>query len=147
MGVFHSPETAYGKELWRWDHTIGEANPVDPTIKGMRPISHQMYPAMMYRVTDRNPLTFDREIVDSETQQSLAEKRGFVAGGQGKALEAYDAQQKEYATIAAHRNYEDRKLGEKAKAEADAYESEQDGHVAVIPEVPVKRKYTRKAVD
>ncbi len=140
MGVFHSPETAHGKELWKWDHTIAESNPIDPTIKGMRPIGHQDYPAMMYRVAERNPLTFTSEIAESETQRSLAEARGFVFGGQGKALEAYDGQQKEFATLAANRAYQDRKMSPEAQSEAARIESEIDGHVPVIEQAPIKKR-------
>lgn len=95
---------------------------------------------MMYRVTNRNPLTFEREIAESEAQRHSAEVRGFVYGGQGKALDAYDAQQADYAKLAANRAYQERHMGEKARAEAAAFDDSTDEHVPVIPETSIKRR-------
>jgi len=138
--IFHAPETAYGKELWKWDHYEDEQNPIDPSIRGMRPRGYRPYPASMYRVVERNPLQMEFEIAESDVQRRNLEQRGFVHGGQLAALEAYDGQQKEFATLAANRAYNDRKMSPEAQAEAAAFDAEADGHQPEIPAVPIKRR-------
>ena len=136
MAVIHSPESSAGKELWRWDHTTAERNPVDPSIRGMRPVSHQPYPKALYRVIERNPLTFEMQTAADEDAVARLTPRGFVVGGQKAAVEAYDAQQREFAALAANRAYQERRMSPAAQAEAAAYDAETDGHVPAIPELP-----------
>lgn len=113
-------------------------NPIDPTIRGEQPSTFQAYPARLYRVTNRKPLTFDGETVGSEVEQRNLESRGFVAGGQGEALKAYDAEQRSIAKLAANRAHGEQRMSPEAQAEAQQYEADADGHVPVIPEQPKK---------
>lgn len=146
MGVIVPIDSPYGKELWKWEHRQDETHPQDVTVRGMRPSSPQMYPAMMYKATGKNPWTFEKEIVSSEAEQRNLESRGFVAGGPGKAAEAFDALVQNAAVAAAHRNYEDRNIGERARAEVNAAEQASSRHLGEIPATPVPahRKRGRK---
>ncbi len=132
------PETNFGKEVWKWEHTTAESNPHDNSIKGMRPVHFQPYPAMMYRPLQKNPWRFDSAIAQSETEQRNLESQGFVAGGQGAAADRFDQMQQEIAVAAAARNYEDRNMSEKAKAEAAVVEEASSTHTAEIPATPIK---------
>jgi len=143
MAMLVAPETPYGKELWKWEHTDSETHPSDSTIRGMRPTHPQMYPAMLYRCTQKNPILFDRKEVADEVQERLACGQGFVAGGQLKALEAFEARQQSNAIGAAERNWMDRKMSAKAKEESNAFETAHSTHQPEIPRKPV-RKYVKK---
>jgi hypothetical protein len=140
MSMLIAPETPYGKELWKWDHHEGETHPQDNKIRGMRPREHRDYPKMLYKATQKNPWQFESHVVESEQEQRNLESRGFVAGGQGAAAEAFDQGQQALAVAAAVRNYEDRNLSEKAKAEIDAAESASARHLGEIPATPIKKR-------
>ena len=139
MSVLVAPETRYGIEMWRWDHTDSETNPFDPTVKGMRPTHPQQLPEMMYRATQKNPWLFDKEVASTEPERDNLRSRGFVSGGPARAAEHYDAQQQEFAVLAAHRNFEDRNMSDKAKAESNAAEQASSTHLPTIEPKPVKR--------
>ncbi len=132
------PETGFGKEVWRWEHTTAESNPHDNSIKGMRPVEFQPYPAMMYRPLQKNPWRFDDALAHSEAEQRNLESLGYVAGGKGAAAEHFDRMQQEIAVLAAARNYEDRNMSDKAKAEIAVVEESSSTHTAEIPQTPIK---------
>lgn len=52
MPVVISPDSKYGKELWRWDHRVDEIHP-DTSEHGMRPSSFQAFPQMVYKAHKR----------------------------------------------------------------------------------------------
>lgn len=59
---------------------------------------------------------------------------------QPEALEYFEKLEQERGNVAAHRHHEDRNLGERAKAEAEAADAATSEHLAAIPETPVKRR-------
>lgn len=132
------PETGFGIESWKWEHTTAESNPFKNDVKGMRPIHFQPYPARMYRPLQKNPWRFDAADAQSEADQRNLESMGYVAGGQGAAAAHFDQMQQEIATLAAARNYEDRNMSDKAKAEAAVVDEASSTHVAEIPVSPIK---------
>jgi hypothetical protein len=140
MSIIIPAESHYGKELWKWEHHTGEVHPSDPTIRGMRPREFQPYPAMMVKVTQKNPWQFEEVIVHSEMEQRNLESRGFVSGGRGEAAKAFDAAQQELAVQAAHRNWDDRHAGEKARAEIERVEQASSKHLGEIPATPIKKR-------
>ena len=139
MSIVIAPETEYAKELRKW-----EAFPTAAGAPG-KPWVFKEYPQAMYKVTERNPVELEFQVADDETQKRNLESRGFVTGGPAKAVEAYDAAQKSFAEQAANRAYMERRMSPEAQAEAQAYEASVDGHVAEIPEMPIRRKPGRPA--
>lgn len=149
MAVCHSPESAWGKELWKWDHTVGETNPHDDTIKGMRPSSPQEYPMMLYRAgrNDRNQIALlSHRIAHDSRERATMEADGYVFGP-AEAIARYEAQEREIAKFAANRAFQDRALSPAAQAEAAAYEEGVREHVAEIPAQPVKRRGRPKKIE
>ena len=147
MSVIVPPDSPYGRELWKWEHREDEVCPTDKNIRGMRPATPRMYPAMMYQATGKNPWSFDREIANDEAEQRNLESRGFVAGGPGKAAEAWDNLVQTAALAAAHRNYEDRNMSERARAHSESVEQASSRHLGEIPAepIPTHRKRGRPA--
>lgn len=140
MPVMHTPESAYAKEMVKW-----EAN-WSPYGAPGRPFQHHDYPAMMYkagRVNDGPIGIIDHETAADENARASLESRGFVAGGPGAAVAAYEKQQFAYAELAAARNYEDKGMGEKAKAESQAAEARISEHLPGIPETPIGRRQNK----
>lgn len=149
MAVCHSPESAWGKELWKWDHTVGETNPHDDNIKGMRPSSPQEYPMMLYKAgrNAKNQIALlSNRIAQNAYERESLERDGFVFGP-AAAIERCEAQELEIAKLAANRAYQDRKLSPEAQAEAAAYEETVREHVAEVPSQPVKRRGRPKKID
>lgn len=140
MSMLIAPETPFGKEMWKWENEEGRSHPNDSSIRGMRPNGFRPYPAMLYKMTQKNPWKWESHKAESEVEQRNMESRGFVAGGLQAAADAFDAQQLEMAKLAAARNYEDRNMGEKAKAESNAVEQASSTHVAAIPEKKDRQK-------
>jgi hypothetical protein len=140
MSMVVTPDTPYGKELWKWDHLESETHPTDPTVRGMRPASFRSYPAMMYKATQKNPWLFDSEIAQDENQQRNLESRGFIAGGRGAAADAFEASMKNLAVAAAERNAQDRHMSENALAESNAAEQASSKHLGEIPRKPIKKR-------
>lgn len=134
MPVFHAPETAYAKELTKW-----EAYPTPAGPPG-RPFVFREYPMMLYRIIEENPLSYESHQVDTEQERRNMESRGFYAGGPGAALDGFRAEQQNVAILAAARAAEELKMSDAARAEALAYEQSVDGHVAEIPEMPIRRR-------
>lgn len=147
MSMLIAPDSPYGKELWKWEHRADETHPQDSSLRGMRPATPQAYPAMMYKATGKNPWTFEREVAADEVVQRNMESRGFVAGGPGKAAEAFDGLVQSAALAAAHRNYEDRNMSEGARAHSEAVEQSSSRHLGEIPAepIPAHRKRGRPA--
>jgi hypothetical protein len=140
MSVLIPQDSAYGKEMWKWENFEGTSHPSDPTIKGMKARDHREYPKMMYRVTKGGDLPeFDQVVVHSASDQDLQSRSGFV-DTQTDALHRYERDQKELAMLAANRAYQDRNMSDAAKAEIRAFEETSSRHVAEIPETPVKRR-------
>lgn len=140
MAMLISGDTPYGKELWKWEHTDSETHPSDSNLRGMRPTHPQPYPAMLYRCTQQNPVRFDSQVVADEVQERLACGQGFVAGGQGEALKAFQNRQQANAVGAAERNWMDRNMSAKAKEESDAFEQAHSTHQPEIPRTPIKKR-------
>jgi len=143
MAILISSESEYGKELWKWEHTQAETMENHPEVRGMRPVGFQPYPAMMYKATQQNPWRFEQHVVNSELEQRNMESRGFYAGGQQVAADAFKASEQALAVAAAERNYQDRNMGEKARAESDRAEQASSVHLGEIPRTPVKKRVRR----
>lgn len=147
MAILISEQSEYGKEAWKWEHTTADRHPSDPSIRGMRPVSFQPYPAMLYKATQNNPWKFEEHIVGDAHEQRNLESRGFVAGGQAAAAAAYEAAQQAVAVAAAERNWQDRNMGEKARAESDAVEQASSKHLGEIPRTPITRRGRPRKVE
>lgn len=140
MGLLISPETPYGKELWKWDHRSDEEHPSDPAVRGMRPATFQPYPAMLYKATQKNPWVFEERTVPDDVAERLAVGQGFVPGGKGEAARVFDERQQGLAIAAAERNYVDRNMGAKAQAERDVIEQGSSTHLGEIPRTAIKKR-------
>ena len=158
MAIVITPESEYGKELARWQRKPNY-NPDAP---------ENQFPRMMYMANRRpdgvisvNETTdapfanlmdahqnFNRRcqrIVKSEAEMIVALEQGWRKS-QKEALERFESKESLKADAAAHRAYEDRSMGDKAKAEAARAEAETSEHVAEVAEAPKqKRKYTRRS--
>ena len=140
MGVLQNYEGPEGWERWSWEHTIAETHPSNPLVKGRRPEFPQLYPAMLYKVTNRNPLKLDCVTVGSENEERTYISQGYVAGGPACAVDEYDNGLNRLAKAAAERAFHEQRMSPQAQAEAEAVDLTTIKHLGEIPETPIKRR-------
>jgi hypothetical protein len=137
MAVLHSPESDYAKEMRKHE---AQHTPFGP---GERPYVYQPFPTRMYKAgrSDAGPVVIvDALDAANDTEQRNLESRGYVAGGQGAAMDAFHAGDAEIAKLAANRAHQERTMSPAAQREAAAADDATMDHLPVIPETPIKRR-------
>ena len=138
MPIYFPPETEYAKERVKWEAqgtTMGDAG---------RPYVKREYP-MMLHLAGAYPAggvgILDTVIVESEQQRTARERNGWRATPL-EALDAFSAQQLEFAKLSAEREYDKRHgMSPKARAEAEQHEDDAGArHLPTIPETPIRRR-------
>jgi len=152
MPIQWSEDSYYLKELKRWDAPKRDG--------GHNANGYEPFPRMLYR-TQPNPLSgkhevaIDRDVisldktvvilsaeqfnnscqlvVNNEDELDKA-KRGGWRESQKEALAYHEEEISRLAGEAAHRNYDDRNMSEKAQREIKAAEEATPGHVAEVKE-------------
>lgn len=137
MAVLHSPESNYSREIVKWEAQRSEHG------VGLRPYIYREYPTMMYLAGPPSggigAITIVEEVeVGSENEAEPYRQRGFRAKPL-EALDAYEAQQLEFARLAAEQNYDVKnRLSEKAGAEVIAAQQAHSGHLPSVPVTGIK---------
>ena len=140
MAVLHPPDSAYAKEMTKWEAQGSILGP------GLRPYVHRDYPMMVHlaaALSKGGVGIVERKIVDGPDARARAEQDGFRATPL-EAIAALEEQQTEFGKLAAERAFEVRRMS--AKAQAEVVQAEADAgaqHLPTIAEKP-KRKYVRK---
>jgi hypothetical protein len=132
--VVHSPDSAYAKEITKWEAKDGTLGP------GLRPYVHRPYPMMLHKAAALPSGGIEiiaTEIVQTDDERAKVERMGFRATPL-EAIEALKAEQLEHATLSAERNYEKlHKLSPRAVAEVEAKEEAAGAvHLPTIDETP-----------
>jgi len=138
-GVVHNPASAYAREMAK--HEMGYS-PYGPPGRPRELIGQPQWPAMFYKVKrdaqTGKIVTEHMQAADEQDAPNML-SRGYVQG-LGEAHAALIASEQSLAVAAAERAYADRNMSEKAKAEAEKFESTTVQHVAEIPEAPKRVK-------
>jgi hypothetical protein len=146
VGIQRAQEDGWTKEMAKWEQrpvlvngTFIQPIPMDQGGKANMPF--QPFPKMLYKAesADGGPRISACKIVESEEAERLAIGQGW-SDGQQAALDAVEARNKEFALLAAKRNYNDKWMSEGAKAESRAVEETSAVHLPVIPEAPIKKR-------
>lgn len=136
MSVLHSPDSAYAKEMAKW-----ESVPTRHCPEPLRPYQFYPFPAMFYRA-ERPPMggqpVFEEMVVEDELQAGNMRSRGW-GSGQAEAVQMLEQREHALSVAAAERAYSEKGMSEKARAEAEAYDQSTASHVGEIPETPIRR--------
>jgi hypothetical protein len=100
------------------------------------------FPKAMYRAGRDSKNQIDilgMEVAGDADEESKLFGKG-LRHRQEDAIALAEANEREFAKLAANRAHNDRKLSENAQAEARAYEESVTEHVAEVPETPIKRR-------
>lgn len=127
MAVVIAPETDYAKELAKWEQPNRQ---------------YVEFPKNLCRATrtDRGPVEVTAWVVAHDADD---EQRWYGKGyhpSQQAALDAFHAEDREMARLAAERAHDERSMSPKAQAEAAAVDAATDQHVPVIPPTPIRPK-------
>lgn len=146
MGVVRTGESAYDKELNKWDTPQRQG--------GMRPDTYQPFPAMLYKahqkdngqwsVNDPFDENWSRRcqmIVRDDTELRRQMEQGWRQSP-SDALEYADRLQRAIADAAAERHYADQRLSDSARREAAAADAATNDHV---PDIAAPKKRGRPA--
>ena len=146
MGVVRTGESAYDKELNRWDTPQRQG--------GMRPDTYQPFPAMLYKahqkdngqwsVNDPFDENWSRRcqmIVRDDTELRRQMEQGWRQSP-SDALEYAERLQRAIADAAAERHYADQRLSDSARREAAAADAATNDHV---PDIAAPKKRGRPA--
>lgn len=143
MAVLQAPDSAFSKESIKWE---AQASAMGP---GLRPYVKRDYPMMLHLAGPPKgglgaPEIIETIEVGSEREARSHESRGFRPTPLD-ALAHYDAQLTEFATLAAERNSEVRRAGEKAKGEVERAEAAAGAqHLPTIPETPIRHRIAKE---
>lgn len=138
MSVIISQDTNHSKEMCKFE---AQWTPYGPPG---RPYVKREYPMMLHLAGEPKgklgAITIvDTVIVESAREAEFHESRGF-RDTPLEALEAYEAQQLEFAKLAAEQNYEVKnKLSPRAGAEVLAAQDAVAGHLPSVPVTPIRR--------
>jgi hypothetical protein len=160
-GVVYNPDSAHAKEMAKWELEPTRECPaellIDTTVRGEHKglgfrgygtRAHSEYPQAMYyaeettRPGDGPYRIGPMVLAENADQEAALRQRGF-GRGHGGAVEALEQRRFETAELAANREYHDRKLSAKARAEAAEIDEHTARHLPEIPAVPLPPK--RKA--
>jgi hypothetical protein len=141
MSVLWSPDSSYAAERRKWETTHTEFGPPG------RAAVFTEFPIMIYRASrpssgGATPI-LEHVIVDNAQQEENMRSRGFVRGPD-HAVQMLEQQERELAQAAAERAYQDKRMSEKAQAEAATVDESTINHVGAIPETPIKRRVRRE---
>lgn len=138
MGVVLPPETAYAKEMAKWEAYPSKFGP------GQRPYTYREFPKRLYLAG--RPTTNKIEIIDAQTARDEQEEQNLLSRGfhfgQDKAIAAIEHEQAVHGALAAERNFEIKhgRISEKAAAEVRAAEAEHPGHLPEVPVTPIRKR-------
>lgn len=154
-GALYGVQSSMGKELAKWERS-----------PDYRPENHP-FPRMLYRAKHRpdgrrscgevsdalfkdhtgRPIEGAAHAFTTQCQLTVATEaemlRAFEDGWRktpGEALEALKARDEARSDAAAERNYADRNMSARAKAEVEAAEASTPEQLPEIPEQPIKRR-------
>jgi hypothetical protein len=147
MGILLPASNGYMHERAKWETLpVKEGDsmimPLTREEGGVGPYTYQPYPAMLYKAG--RPTGTSVEITGS--QKAETEGAARLLEGQGwcrtplEAIQRVHDQDQELAIMAANRNAQDRWMGEQAKAESQAVETQSSQHLGEIPRTPIKKR-------
>lgn len=150
MGIQRSQEDQWTKEMAKHESrpvlvngTYIEPVPFANGGKGGAPF--QEYPKMLYKAESANggPRIAATMLAHDEWGERTLLGQGWAIT-QEAALATVEAQQREFARLAANRAHNDKWMSEAAKAEANAVDEATMEHMPAIPETPIVKRQAKE---
>lgn len=134
--LLHSPQSPESKERVKWEAQHSLYGP------GLRPYVKRDYPMMLHQAgrpeSGMGPDTIiEQVIIDDEREYELYRSRGFRETPL-EALTHFQAEQTEFAKLAANIDYQKRTLSPNAIKEVEAAQDASPHHMPMVPVTPIK---------
>lgn len=152
-GIIYSPASGHSQEMACWETrprddgsvTQGMINAARAAGKHHGVFEFQEFPKAMYFATQTQAgiKITDQMRVESAVEEANMASRGWRAR-QEDAIARVEADYQATAQAAAERAFTDRRMSEKARAEAQAADESTSAHVGAVPVTPIKRGLPRK---
>lgn len=143
--VMHSPSSNYAKERVKWEaHHTNLGAPQRPYVK-------REYPMMIFLGGRPDgglgaDTVIAYETIGSEREYEHWRQRGYRPSP-NEAIEAYKAQELEYAQLNANLEHQKKHtLSERAAAEVTAAQDAVTGHLPMVPETPIVRRQPKEGL-
>lgn len=139
VGGNHNPREPYSQEMVKWEAQNSEYGPAQ------RPYVYREYPSMMFLAGPPSggmgAITIIEQVeVGGDNEADHYRQRGFRQKPLD-AIDAYEAQQLEFARLAAEQNYDVKnRLSEKAGEEVRAAQAATSGHLPSVPVTGIKTR-------
>ena len=137
-GVVYNPASPYAREMAKWEMGY---SPFGQPGRPREQVGFQEYPAMFYLMkrkdTNGEFVVVNMQEAADETEARNLESRGYRQG-RPAAIEHVKALEQEIAVASAERNYRDRNMSDKAKAEAARADDASAQHVPDVPVTPIR---------
>lgn len=153
-GIRYSPASAHSKEMAKWEmRPLPDGSVTQTMINSARAagvhmgaFDHQEYPkAMLKYAQTPNGI----QLVENLTAHSDVEERNLASRGfrmrADEARELVEQANTALAEAAANRAFQDRRMSETARREADLLDQSTARHLGEIPAEPIKKKRGRPA--
>lgn len=141
--VLHSPSSNYAKERVKWEAHPSILGP------GLRPYVKREYPMMVFLGGRPDgglgaDTVIAYETIGSEREYEAWRQRGYRPSP-NEAIEAYQAQELEFASLNANLEHQKKHtLSPGAAAEVTAAQEAVTGHLPMVPETPIQRRVPRE---
>lgn len=139
-GIVHNPASAYAREMAKWEMRY---SPYGPPGRPIETVGFQEWPARYYKMsrskTNGDFLVEHDTDAENETQARLLENQGYRRGRVAAQAFVEECEQR-IAVAAAERAHAERRMSEKARAEAQAADDATSQHVAEVPVTPIKKR-------
>lgn len=143
MGVQYTPESGHAKEMAKYEQrpTPEVPSPLTRAQGGNYPYQYEEFPKMLFRA-ERRP-TGPPKIAGYIEAGNEHEQDRYLGEGWSKtqedALAAIAREDTMIAELAANRAFNERTMGERARAEAAAADEATAKHLPSVPETPIRR--------
>lgn len=139
-GVVHNPASPYAREMAKWEMGY---SPYGAPGRPRESVGVQLWPALFYKMA-RSKTNGDFivehyvEAADENEARNL-ESRGY-RNGQVAAIAFVKEQEQAHAVAAAERAFQERKMSEKAQAEARMADDATSAHLPEVPVTPIRKR-------
>ena len=129
------------RSKWQRHFGLDGTRPIPVSDGGRGDYRYEPFPKAVYKAgrISGKPAIVESRIIGDETEMDRARDEGF-RDGQLAALQAFEAQELEFAKLSANQNFHAQRMSEKAQAELETFNAGRATHQPVMPEQPIKRR-------
>ena len=129
------------RSKWQRSYGLDGTRPIPVSEGGRGDYAYEPFPKAVYKAGRINgrPAIVEKRLVGDRDEMDRARDEGFQ-DGQHAAMQAFEAQELEFAKLSANQNFHAQRMSEKAQAELETFNAGRATHQPNMPEQPIKRR-------